>query len=200
MRNPLRDEGAAFQVVLLALGGFGLIALASWIESWLGVAAAAVLLAAAATAIWRGVSGRGRRPASRPDGARNVRAEAGPARLLIVLSDDGEDDAELLMRARAGPETGAVAYVVVPALDDRARTWTAEREHAVGRAEARLGDALGRLREAGLEADGRLGARSVEQAVDEALRVFAPSVAIVTGRLDEPTADRVAARLGLNRG
>ena len=48
MRNPLRDEGAAFRFVLAAIGYFGLIALGSWISTWLGLAVFVVLIALAA--------------------------------------------------------------------------------------------------------------------------------------------------------
>ena len=51
MRNPLRDESAAFQFVLLSLGYFGLIALASWISTWLGLVVFAVLSVAALIAL-----------------------------------------------------------------------------------------------------------------------------------------------------
>jgi hypothetical protein len=48
VRNPLRDEGAAFQVVLLALVVLGLIALGSWINTWFGLAVFVAEIAAGA--------------------------------------------------------------------------------------------------------------------------------------------------------
>ncbi len=44
--NPLRDEGAAFQLVLIAIGVGGLIVLGSWISTWVGIGVVAALLAA----------------------------------------------------------------------------------------------------------------------------------------------------------
>ena len=38
MKNPLRDEASAFQVVLITLGGALLVVVAAWINTWLGLA------------------------------------------------------------------------------------------------------------------------------------------------------------------
>ena len=54
-KNPLRDEGAAFQLVLVAIGYFGLIAAGSWISAWLGLA---VFLVLTAGAVWFVLAGR----------------------------------------------------------------------------------------------------------------------------------------------
>ena len=45
MANPLRSEAAAFRFLLLTIGYFALIALAAWINTWLGVAVFVVLTA-----------------------------------------------------------------------------------------------------------------------------------------------------------
>ena len=44
MKNPLKDEASVFQLVWLSIGYFGLIAIASWISTWLGVAVFVVLM------------------------------------------------------------------------------------------------------------------------------------------------------------
>jgi uncharacterized membrane protein (DUF485 family) len=44
--NPLRSEAAAFRFLLLTIGYFALIALAAWINTWLGVAVFLILTAA----------------------------------------------------------------------------------------------------------------------------------------------------------
>jgi hypothetical protein len=43
--NPLRSEAAAFRFLLLTIGYFALIALAAWINTWLGVAVFVILTA-----------------------------------------------------------------------------------------------------------------------------------------------------------
>src|SRR6185503_3328359 len=55
MKNPLRDEASAFQVVLLTLGGAVLVVLAAWINTWLGLAVFIVLVCAALWAIRGGL-------------------------------------------------------------------------------------------------------------------------------------------------
>ena len=45
MANPLRSEAAAFRFLLLTIGYFALIALAAWINTWLGVAVFVILTA-----------------------------------------------------------------------------------------------------------------------------------------------------------
>ena len=49
MKNPLRDEASAFQVVLVTLGGAVLVVLAAWVTTWLGLV---VFLALVAVALW----------------------------------------------------------------------------------------------------------------------------------------------------
>ncbi len=58
MRNPLRDEGAAFQLVLTTVAAFGLIALGSWIDAWLGLAVFLGLLVAGGVALRRAYRAR----------------------------------------------------------------------------------------------------------------------------------------------
>ncbi len=59
MKNPLRDEASAFQVVLVTLGGAILVALAAWIDTWLGLV---VFLALVAAALWAIRGGMRQRP------------------------------------------------------------------------------------------------------------------------------------------
>jgi uncharacterized membrane protein (DUF485 family) len=51
--NPLRSEAAAFRFLWLTIGYFALIALAAWINRWLGVAVFVVLTAVAIWAVVR---------------------------------------------------------------------------------------------------------------------------------------------------
>ena len=44
MRNPLRSEAEAFRFLLVVIGGAVVIAVASWLNTWLGVVAAAVVV------------------------------------------------------------------------------------------------------------------------------------------------------------
>jgi len=53
MRNPLRDEGAAFRLVFLTIGAFALIVIGSAISTWLGVAVTVVLASVGSGYVWR---------------------------------------------------------------------------------------------------------------------------------------------------
>ena len=87
MRNPLRDEGAAFRLVLAAIGYFGLIAVGSWISTWLGLAVFVLLTAGALWFVW---TGRRERPARH-----RVASDPGTRRILVVANETVEG-AELL--------------------------------------------------------------------------------------------------------
>jgi hypothetical protein len=44
VRNPLRSEAEAFRFLLVVIGGAVVIAVASWLNTWLGVVAAVVVI------------------------------------------------------------------------------------------------------------------------------------------------------------
>ena len=54
MRNPLRSEAEAYRFLLLTIAYFALIALAAWINTWLGVAVFVVLTLVALPLYFRG--------------------------------------------------------------------------------------------------------------------------------------------------
>ena len=98
MKNPLRDEGSAFQAVLVTLGGAVLIVVAAWISTWLGVVVFLLLLGAALWAIRGGMR-------QRPPQAHVVRDEAEPTRRILVVANEtvgGEELLALLGRKAAG--------------------------------------------------------------------------------------------------
>ena len=164
MRNPLRDEGAAFRLVLAAIGYFGLIALGSWISTWLGLAVFAVLTSAAIWFVWTG----------RHDGPAQQRVVgASGRRRILVVANETVEGAELLaaIRDRSGG-AGAEVYVVCPALNSKLKTWTSDEDGARDAAQARLERSLTQLTGAGLGARGEVGDADPVQAVEDALRVF----------------------------
>jgi hypothetical protein len=89
--NPLRDEGAAFQLVFVTIGAFGLIALGSWISTWVGLGVVAALLAVGCALVWRW-----RR--------RRLSTTQPTQRLLLV----GEPSAELIAALRTRAEVSVV--------------------------------------------------------------------------------------------
>lgn len=164
MRNPLRDETAAFQLVLLSLGYFGLIALASWISSWLGLAVFVVLTGAALAAL-RG--GRQRRASLHVE-----HAAVDDTRRVLVVANETVGGRELLDAVRERAVPGAAVLVVAPALNSRVRTWASDEDHARHEAQRRLDDSLDRLLQAGVRARGEIGDGDPVQAIEDALRSF----------------------------
>jgi hypothetical protein len=164
MRNPLRDEGAAFRLVLAAIGYFGLIAVGSWISTWLGLAVFVVLTAGALWFVW---TGRRERPARH-----RVASDPGTRRILVVANETVEG-AELLAAIRERVHGGrAEVYVVSPALNSKLRHWVSDEDGAREAAQARLDRSLARLEANGLPAQGEIGDADPVQAVEDALRGF----------------------------
>ena len=64
MENPFRSEAAAFRLLLVTIGAFALIVVASWVAPWLGLLTFLVLTAAA---VWLYL--RQRPPATPPAGS-----------------------------------------------------------------------------------------------------------------------------------
>lgn len=62
--NPLRDEAAAFRVVFVTLGAVGVLVLASWIATALGLVVLAVEVGALAWLTRRALHERSRRRAA----------------------------------------------------------------------------------------------------------------------------------------
>ncbi len=105
MRNPLRDEASAFQVVWLTLAGAAVVVAASYLSPWLGLAVFLALLAAATWAIRGGLRDRGR--------THVVRAVGAERRILVVANETvGADElTELLVRRALRERRGGAGRV-----------------------------------------------------------------------------------------
>ena len=166
MKNPLRDEGSAFQAVLVTLGGAVLIVVAAWISTWLGVIVFLLLLAAGLWAL-RGSM------LHRPSQAHVVRDEAEPTRRILVVANEtvgGEELLALLGHKAAGMREDVL--LVCPALNSRVRTWTSDEDGARAAAQSRLDASLAQLAESGVTARGEIGDGDPLQALEDALREF----------------------------
>lgn len=107
MNNPLRSERDAFRMVLLAIAYFGLIAIGSKIERWLGLAVFVVLTVGGVA--W--VLGRRRREPAAP--AAPSAERSGDLRILVVAGR-GVPGLEGTLRELAGGRR-AIVQVVGPA-------------------------------------------------------------------------------------
>ena len=174
MKNPVRDEASAFQVVLLTLGGAVLVVLAAWIDTWLGVV---VFLALVAAALWAIRGGMRQRPAQ----AHVVRDASEPTRRILVVANEtvgGEELRDLIGRKAAGVREDVL--LVCPALNSKLRTWTSDEDGARAAAQARLDTSLERLGELGVRARGEIGDGDPLQALEDALREFPADEIVVS--------------------
>jgi GABA permease len=174
MKNPLRDEASAFQVVLLTLGGAVLVVAAAWLSTWLGVAVFLALVAAALWAIRGGMR-------QRPPQAHVVHDDAERARRILVVANEtvaGDELRDLLGRKAAGVREDVL--LVCPALNSKLRTWTSDEDGARSAAQERLDASLARLSELGVQARGEIGDGDPLQAVEDALREFPADEIVVS--------------------
>jgi len=193
MKNPVRDESSAFQVVWLTLGGAGLVVVAAWIETWLGVIVFLLLVAAALWTIRGGMRHR--------DQAHVVRDE-GPTRRILVVANETVAGEELLSAISTLALVQTTHFrVVCPALNSRLKTFTSDEDPAREAAQARLDATISRLSSVGIDAHGEVGDGDPLVAVDDAVRTFSPNEIVISthppGRsnwLERGVVDSVRAR------
>ena len=174
MKNPVRDEASAFQVVLLTLGGAVLVVVAAWIETWLGVA---VFLALCVAALWAIRGGMRQRPPQ----AHVVRDAGEPTRRILVVANEtvvGTELRDLIGRKAEGVSEDVL--LVCPALNSKLKTWTSDEDGARAAAQQRLDTSLSRLAQEGVQARGEIGDGDPLQALDDALREFPADEIVVS--------------------
>jgi hypothetical protein len=103
----------------------------------------------------------------------------GAARLLVI-ANEGCAGAELFraIRERADTENGEV-LIVAPALTSRLRYWMSDEDDGVAAAGRRLETSIERCGAAGIAARGALGDADPLQALDDAMRSYAPDEVII---------------------
>lgn len=173
MKNPLRDEASAFQVVLVTLGAAVLVVLAAWIDTWLGLIVFVALVAGAFWAIRGGIR-------HRPPPTHVVRDEGRVHRILVVANETVGGGELLALLGRKAEGVAEELLLVCPALNSKVRTWTSDEDGARAAAQARLDASLGRLQEAGVSARGEIGDGDPLQALEDALRVFPADEIVVS--------------------
>ncbi len=169
MRNPFRTEAAAFRFLWLTIGYFGLIAIASLINTWFGLAV--FLLETGALITWW-VMTRDKNEA--PE--KQVPATHAPGgKRVLVIANETVGGAELLaeLKHHARGRTTEV-LVVTPALNSPLRHWVSDEDGARAAAADRLDASLETMRAAGMKARGEIGDSDPVQAIEDAMRTFAP--------------------------
>jgi len=174
VRNPFRSEAEAFRLLLGFVVAAALIVIGSRINVWVGVAVAVVEAGVVAwVVLFRGRKERPimQAPPPHPPGER---------RILVIANETVGGRAllsEIKQRA-AGARTSV--RVVTPALNSPVKHWTSDEDEARAAAQQRLDKSLAAIRSAGIEATGEVGDGDPLQAIEDALRTFAPDELIIS--------------------
>ena len=174
MRNPFKNEEAAFRFVLGTIVYFALIVLASWIATWLGLVTFLVLTVTALVLL------RGGAPAQRPREHVAHDPVEDTWRILVLANEtlEGEHLRDEIVRMSEG--VAEDVFVVCPALNSQVRTWTSDEDGAREAAGARLQATLKALEGAGIAARGQIGDGDPVQALEDALRRFSADAIIIS--------------------
>ena len=176
MINPFRSEEEAYRFLLLTVGYFAAIAIATLaVDKWAGLAVFAVLTLAGLVYI---VRARNKEPARQTVSTR--RSGENEHRILVIANETvgGGTLREEIRRRSEGYDEHVL--VVSPALNSAVRHWTSDEDGARAHAQERLNASLARLREAGLDAKGEVGDAEPLQAMEDALRLFGPDEIIIS--------------------
>ena len=174
MESPFRSEAAAFRFLLITIGAFALIVLASFVSNVLGFL---TFLGLSAVAVVLYLRQRG--PA--PERTR-VEPRGGPdERRVLVVANETVEGEELLSTISTLALTQKTQFqVVCPALNSRLKTYTSDEDPAREAAQQRLDDTLARLASVGIDAHGEVGDGDPLVAIDDAVRTFGPSEIVIS--------------------
>jgi len=172
MRNPLRSEAEAFRFLVVSIVGALVIVAGAFINTWVGVAAAVIVVGVIARWYWRQPSP----PAPR------LRVESDDAmhRILVIANETvggGALRAELEQRAHT-PATEVL--VVAPALASHVQHWVSDVDGARSAADERVRASVERLAETGLVVRGEVGDQDPLQAIEDALRTFGANEILIS--------------------
>jgi nucleotide-binding universal stress UspA family protein len=176
MINPLRSEAEAYRFVLLSVGYFAAIVIATLaLGRWAGLVVFIVLTLAGVAYV---VRARRAEPPRQTVPSRRGREDL--RRILVIANETvgGERLREEIKRRSEG-YTGQV-LVVCPALNSPLRHWASDEDGARAQAQQRLSASLARLRELGVDAKGEVGDGEPLQAMEDALRLFGADEIIIS--------------------
>jgi hypothetical protein len=177
MRNPLRSEAESFRFLIAVIIGALVIIGAAYLNTWLGLAAAIVVVAGIVWWLMQepvpGASDSPPRLASEtPRGTHRVLVVAAPGTASVQVAPSATDVVVVV------PALASTVQALTGAVDDR----RAEAERTANRLAASLPNARGEV-----------GADNVGLAVDDALRAFGADEIVVAG--DDAMAAEVRSRV-----
>jgi GABA permease len=175
MRNPFRTEEEAFRFVWLTILYSALIVAGSFINVWVGLG---VFVAETALIAWW-VFARGRRR-ERPIPHAPPPHVEGERRILVIANETVGGGALLDEIRHRSEGVHEKVLVVVPALNSPLRHWVSDEDGAREAAQQRLEASLAAMRAFGIEATGEVGDSEPLQAIEDAVRTFAPDELIIS--------------------
>jgi hypothetical protein len=175
MRNPFRTEEAAFRFVWLTIGYCGLIVIGTFAFSkWVGLGV--FVVETAAIAWWSFTRDRPEQPILQAPAS-----HAPGERRILVVANETVGGAPLLNMIRQRSEgVNEHVLVVVPALNSPLKHWVSDDDGAREAAQQRLEASLAAMRDAGIDARGEVGDGDPLQAIEDALRTFAPDELVIS--------------------
>jgi len=174
MKNPFRTEESAFRFLVLTIAYGALIVIGSKINTWVGLA---VFVVETGLVGWWILS-RGRREQPIPQAP--PPHPAGERRILVVANETVGGAPLLSEIKRRSEGVREHVLVIVPALNSPLKHWVSDEDAARGAAQQRLDASLAAMRAAGIQADGEVGDSDPLQAIEDALRTFAPDELIIS--------------------
>jgi hypothetical protein len=175
LANPFRSEAEAYRFLLVTIGYFAAIVLATLVGGrWLGLAVFAVLTV---VGLWWLLRRRPEAPVRTAPPRRGAENE----RRILVIANETVGGATLREEIRRRAESYEEQVLVVcPALNSPLRHWASDEDAARAAAQERLARSLARLSEAGVEARGQVGDAEPLQAMEDALRTFGADEIIIS--------------------
>jgi nucleotide-binding universal stress UspA family protein len=173
--NPFRSEAEAYRFLLLTIGYFAAIVIATLAGGrWVGLA---MFVALSLVGLWWLLR---RRPEAPVRTAPPRRGADDERRILVIANETvGGETLREEIRRRASTFEEQV-LVVCPALNSPIRHWASDDDSARAHAQQRLEASLARLKEAGIEARGEVGDSEPLQAIEDALRTFGADEIIIS--------------------
>jgi len=175
LRNPFRSEAEAYRLVWLTIGYFVLIVAGSLINVWLGFI---VFVVETAVVLWLVFARRSDEPP--PPQVESAQTPEDERRILVVANETvgGRELIECIERKSEG--VAEKVLVVCPALNSPLRHWVSDEDDARAAAQDRLDASVASMRAAGIEATGEIGDCDPLQAIEDAVRTFAPDEVVVS--------------------
>ena len=165
MQNPLRSEAEAFRLLIVVIGGAAVIVAAAAINTWLGVAAAVVVVGGVARWYWRQPSPKAPRLDLHDESPH-------PHRILVIANETVGGSPLREEVARRAQSQGTEILVVAPALNSPVRHWVSDEDGARAAAQERVEASIARFAELGVTVRGEVGDGEPLQAIEDALRTF----------------------------